>query len=328
MTFEKNRKFAARLNAFKVGASDYWPRKNTITTLDLLERAASAGLNATDLNYPDHFSDVSIKDLKNVLDDTGIMLNGNAMRYYSNPNFKLGAFTHPDKTIRKLAIDETKRGLDSLAELNGKIMTLWMGQDGVDYSFQAEYKVLWNNTIEAMAEVADYMPSIKIGLEYKPNEPRAFSLMPDVATTLLAIKEIGRKNLGVVLDFAHVLYADEMPAFSANLIDRYSQILGVHLNDGYGKWDNGLMVGSVHPIQTIELLFELLQLKYDGIIYFDTFPDHSGLDPVSEARTNISTVNRLIDVAKTLLSNDELASAIKRQDSPTSMKIIQTALAS
>ena len=187
MTFEENRRFAARLNAFKLGARNYWPGKNTITTVDLLKRAASAGLNATDLNYPDHFDDVSIKDLKQVLNDTGIMLNGNAMRYYSNPNFKLGAFTHPDKAIRTLAIDETKRGLDSLAELNGKIMTLWMGQDGMDYSFQAEYKVLWNNTIEAMAEVADYIPEIKIGLEYKPNEPRAFSLMPDAATTLLAI---------------------------------------------------------------------------------------------------------------------------------------------
>ena len=328
MTFEENRRFAARLNAFKLVASDYWPRKNTITTVDLLERAASAGLNATDLNYPDHFLNVSIKDLKQVLNDTGIILNGNAMRYYSDPNFKLGAFTHPDKAIRQLAIEETKKGLDSLAELDGKIMTLWMGQDGVDYSFQADYQCLWDNTIYAMAEIADYIPDIKIGLEYKPNEPRAFSLMPDAATTLLAIKEIGRTNLGVVLDFAHMLYADEMPAFAASLVNRHSQILGVHLNDGYGKWDNGLMVGSVHPIQTIELLFELLRLNYDGVIYFDTFPDHSGLDPVSEARTNISTVNRLIDVAKSLLSNKEMATAIKNQDAPTSMEIVQTALSS
>ena len=81
MNFENNRRFAARLNSFKLGANDYWPKKNTITTIDLLERAASAGLNATDLNFPDHFLDVSIKDLKQVLKDTGMILNGNAMRY-------------------------------------------------------------------------------------------------------------------------------------------------------------------------------------------------------------------------------------------------------
>ena len=51
------------------------------------------------------------------------------------------------------------------------------------------------------------------------------------------------------------------------------------LNDGYGKWDNGLMVGAVHPIQTVELLVELERSGYDGALYFDTFPDHSGLDP-------------------------------------------------
>ena len=72
--------------------------------------------------------------------------------------------------------------------------------------------------------------------------------MPDVATTLLAIREIDRPNLGVTLDFAHVLYADEMPAYAAALVARHSRLLGVHLNDGYGKRDDGLMVASVHPI--------------------------------------------------------------------------------
>lgn len=62
-----------------------------------------------------------------------------------------------------------------------------------------------------------------------------------------------------------------MPAFAAALIARHSRILGVHLNDGYGKWDNGLMVGAVHPIQTIELLVELERSGYNGAIYFDTF---------------------------------------------------------
>ena len=37
--------------------------------------------------------------------------------------------------------------------------------------------------------------------------------MPDVGTTLLAIREVDRPNLGVTLDFAHVLFADEMPAY-------------------------------------------------------------------------------------------------------------------
>ena len=132
-------KFAGRLNAFKIGAEAYWPGKNKITTIDLLTRAATAGLNAADLNYPDHFADVSMQDLKHLFQDQQIVLNGLAMRYYTNPGFKLGAFTNPDPTVRRAAIDETKAGLDALAELGGSLMTLWMGQDGFDYSFQADY---------------------------------------------------------------------------------------------------------------------------------------------------------------------------------------------
>ena len=318
--------FAARLNAFKIGAAAYWPGKNTVTTADLLARAATAGLNAADLNFPDHFADDRPADLQRVMDDNGIALNGMAMRYYTDPGYKLGAFTHPDAALRRAAIDETKRGLDVLAEMGGTLMTLWMGQDGFDYSFQMDYTRAWDDTITAMAEVADHNPTIDIALEYKPNEPRAFALMPDAATTLLALGEIDRKNTGVTLDFAHVLYADEMPAFAAALVARHSRILGVHLNDGYGKWDNGLMVGAVHPIQTVELLVELERSGYDGAIYFDTFPDHSGLDPVAEARTNIEAVTRLRATAKRLVNDLDLQDAIARQDAPLAMRLVQAAL--
>lgn len=319
-------RFAARLNAFQIGSKAYWPGRNSITTADILARAATAGLNAADLNYPDHFINESPRDLLRALSDNGMELNGMAMRYYTEPSYKLGAFTNPDPSVRRAAIDETKRGLDVLAEMGGNLMTLWMGQDGFDYSFQMEYQHAWGNTIDAMIEVADHNPAIDIALEYKPNEPRAFALMPDAATTLLAIKEIGRDNTGVTLDFAHVLYADEMPAFAAALVARYSRILGVHLNDGYGKWDNGLMVGAVHPIQTIELLVELERSNYEGAIYFDTFPDHSGLDPVEEARTNIEVLQRLRLTASKLVGNNELQTAIARQNAPTAMRLVQSTM--
>ncbi len=327
MTAETTPRYAARLNAFKIGAEAYWPGKNTVTTADLLARAATAGLTAADLNYPDHFVQDTPAELMRALEQSGMVLNGLAMRYYTDPGYKLGAFTHPQASVRRAAIDETKRGLDALSEMGGRLMTLWMGQDGFDYSFQMDYAAAWEHTLEAMAEVADHAPSIDIALEYKPNEPRAFAFMPDAATTLLALKELGRPNTGVTLDFAHVLYADEMPAFAAALVARHARILGVHLNDGYGKWDNGLMVGAVHPIQTIELLVELERAGYKGAIYFDTFPDHSGLDPVAEARANIEVVERLRAVAAGLVGDAALRAAIAAQDAPTAMRIVHRALA-
>jgi xylose isomerase len=323
----QRRRYAARLNAFKIGADKYWPGKNRITTIDLLERASKVnGLNAADLNYPDHFEGTSAKEMHTAMDSMGIALNGLAMRYYADPAFKLGAFTHPEPKVRQAAIDMTKRGIDTVSQMGGSLMTLWMGQDGFDYSFQGQYARMWDDTIDAMQQVASHNADIQIAIEYKPNEPRSYALMPDVGTTLLAIREAGNANLGVTLDFAHVLYADEMPAHAAHLVSRHSKLLGVHLNDGYGKRDDGLMVGTVHPVQTLELLVELERTGYEGAIYFDTFPDHSGLDPQQEARTNIAIVERLQAIATGLAHDTDLARAIASQDATVSQRIVAAAL--
>ena len=322
----ENTQFGARLNSFKLGLDQPEIEAAGNFTLALLKRAKQAGLTCADLNFPDHLSNLKIEKLKNFLSQNDIKINGLAMRYYTSPKFKLGAFTNPEKAVRQLAIDETKKGIDLAAALNCETMTLWMGQDGLDYSFQADFSKMWDDTITATQEIADHNKNINISIEYKPNEPRAFSLMPDVATTLLALAEINRANTGVTLDFAHVLYADEMPAFAANLINRKSKLLGVHLNDGYGKWDNGLMVGSVHPIQTLELLVELLDCNYNGAIYFDTFPDHSGLDPIEESKENIAITKKLIKIARGLHKSDAVKEARNKQDPILAQQIIRSNL--
>ena len=327
MRTEQPPRYAARLNSFKVGAEAYWPGKNRVTTADLLERAATVdGLNAADLNYPDHFENTSPGELAAVLDRLGIGLNGLAMRYYSDSDFRLGALTNPDPTRRRKAIDLTRRGLDALAEMGGTLMTLWLGQDGFDYPFQADYGRMWDDTIAAIGELAGHNPAIDIALEYKPDEPRSYSLMRDVGTTLLAIREVGAANLGVTLDFAHVLYAGEMPAHAAVLVNRHSRLLGIQLNDGYGKRDDGLMAGTVHPVQTVELLVALRRCGYDRAIYFDTFPDTGGLDPVAECRANIETIERLREVAAALSDDERLAQAIARHDATVSQRIVAATL--
>jgi L-rhamnose isomerase len=320
-------KYAARLNSFKNGGGIGTDSSSEFSgVLGLLSRAAKVvGLNAVDLNYPDHLEAVELKEMRQHLNGLGLTVNGFAMRYYSEPGFKIGAFTNPNARLRRLAIDQTKRGIDQMLELDGSLMTLWMGQDGFDYSFQADYARLWDQTLEAMTEVADHVPSAEVSIEYKPNEPRSFSLMPDIGTTLLAIREIGRKNVGVTIDFAHVLYADEMPAYAAALAARSSKLFGVHLNDGYGKRDDGLMVGTVHPIQTMELLHVLEDINYDRPIYFDTFPDTTGLDPIAECSANIATVEAMRTVVRKLQQDNRLKAAIAGQDAVTSNNVVREA---
>jgi xylose isomerase len=144
---------------------------------------------------------------------------------------------------------------------------------------------------------------------------------------LLAIKKVDRPNLGVTLDFAHALYAGEPPAFAGAMIQRERQLLGIHLNDGYGRRDDGLMVGTVNLVQTLELLFQVMRNGFDEVIYFDTFPDVTGLDPVRECENNVAMVNALWGVAKRLTSQTDLLEAIKRQDAVVDPILVRTPLA-
>ncbi len=320
-------RFATRLNSFASKAHSFWPDlKGKPSVRQMIDRAASVkGLTDLDLNYPQHIHD-DVKELDSYIRDKGLHVNGMAMRYNTLPEFQLGAFTHPDARVRQAAVDLTKRGIDCGREFGTRLMTIWLGQDGFDYCFQADYDRMWDNMIACFKEVAAHDPECNISIEYKPNEPRGYSILPDAATTLLAISDIGAKNMGVTLDFAHVLFAGEIPAFAASLVSRRTRILGLHLNDGWGKRDDGLMVASVNIRATLELIWKLRREHFDGAYYFDTFPDASGMDPVAEAEVNIRTVNRLVEMADTLSDDKELERAIANQDSPLSQQIVNDIL--
>ena len=321
-------KYASRLNSFAARPELCWSSaSHKPSTLELIERASQVrGLSAVDLNFPDHFDKAKPDEIIVSARDSGLMVNGIAMRYYSEPGFKLGAFTNPDSKVRQAAIDLTKSAIDVLEETGGDLLTIWLGQDGWEYPFHVDYDAIWEAETEAIREIADHNPRIRISIEYKPSEPRTFSVLANLAMTLLAIKKVDRPGLGVTLDFAHVLYAGESPAFAAALIQRESELLGIHLNDGYGRRDDGLMVGTVNLVQTLELLFQLQRQAFDGVIYFDTFPDVIGMDPVQECENNIAMVNALWEVAKRLTGQPDLSEAIERQDAVVSQNLIRRAI--
>lgn len=315
-------KFATRLNSFASGAHLYWPgQQGKPSVLQMIERASTVeGLTHLDLNYPQHIT-TDIPELRKRIEDVGLAVNGMQMRWDA-PEFKIGAFTNPNPEIRRKAIELTKRGIDAGREFGSTLMTLWMGQDGFDYCFQADYKKIWNDAVSAVREIAEYAPDVDISIEYKPNEPRAFAIFPNVTTCLIAVEEAGCPNLGITLDFAHVLYANEIPAYAAAMVSRRSRLLGLDCNDGWGKRDDGLMVASVNPKATLEFLWQMKRDGYQGAYYFDTFPDASGLDPVREAQANIATVKRLLKLCEKLDDNQALHAAISQQDAVASQLII------
>lgn len=75
-------------------------------------------------------------------------------------------------------------------------------------------------------------------------------------------------------------------------------MFGLQLNDSHGAADDGLLVGSIHLPETIELAYYLVRENYEGTFYFDTDPVRE--NPVRECEMNIERMNHILDKAEKL----------------------------
>lgn len=297
-------KFAARINSFL---------KETSSLAESLKAVSKvSGVDYVDLNYPTHVNDKNVGEVKKMLADAGLKLNGLALRYYEYPELRLGAFTNASKAVRDKAMDITRRGIDATAELGGTVLTIWPSQDGFRYPLQVDYRQALDWEVEGFRNAADHNPAVAVSAEYKPDDPRTFYFMNDIGTTILLVNETNHANTGITIDFCHSLYAKENPAYALELAARYSKVLGVHLNDGYGYRDDGMPVGSVHLQQTLEFLHCAVRCGYDGVYYFDTFPDGEGAS--EELRFNVKMTSRLLDMAREERFAGGVAGAVVKQD--------------
>lgn len=315
---------ANRLNSFKARPELFDWRYGVNDIRDLVRRASLVkGLDAVVFNFPEHLDKVSIEEIKQAVAETQLEVRGVNLRY-PEPLFTNGAFTNPDPEIRSAGIRLTCDAVDACRQLGANHVVIWLGNDGFDYPFQMDYGQAWAWEVAGIQAVADYAEDIQISIEYKPSEPRRYSLLRDVGTTLLAIRDCDCTNLGVTLDFCHMLMAGENPATAAALCINQGLLYGIHLNDGYGQLDDGLMIGSVNLAQTLELIYQVTHSAYDDVIYFDTFPVRE--DPVRECEANIQRLAWMVRTTEAL-DRAKVQDALRRQDGLHGMQSFWEAIA-
>ncbi|MDR3322520.1 MAG: sugar phosphate isomerase/epimerase, partial [Synergistaceae bacterium] len=225
----------------------------------------------------------------------------------------------PDESIRKRALDLTKEAADVCRELGGSVLTIWLAFDGFDYPFQAPYEEKWSQIKEAFREIADYAKDIKISIEYKPFEPRNFSMLDSVGTTLLMAGDIDRENVGVTLDFCHMLMKHDGPAFGLSLAASRRKLFGLHMNDGYSRMDGGMIFGSVNFSHAIEFVYYLKKYHYDGVVFFDTFPVREAA--VEETGANIAAFNKCLKLIDEI-GMGTIDAVVSSQDGVRAQKLI------
>jgi xylose isomerase len=290
-----------------------------VTSVEAIERAGRVeGLKVLDINYPFNSPDETVDDVAAALDRNGLVAGSITPHIYTR-RYQKGSFTNPDPAIRREAVELFKRGTEIAHRLGCRYTKFWPGQDGHDYPFQADYAQLWDLQLDGVRQVVEADPSMQYAIEYKLKEPRGHMTFSTAARTLLGIEEIGAPNLGVVLDFGHSLFAKETPADVLHLVHRHGRLVSVELNDNLLEWDDDMIVGSVHPIDTLEFLWALRKIGWDLPILLDQFPFRE--DPIEAAAISIRTIEAMEGLLDRI-DPTALAAAQDGQDAVAAQRLV------
>ena len=234
---------------------------------------------------------------------------------FGEQKWALGSLSSPNNSIRQNAIEDCKKALDYTREVSAAGFNLWTGQDGFDYPLQTDYQQQWNDFLSSLSELCEYAPDINITLEPKLREPRLRSLIDTVPTALLVCKELGYNNLGLTVDVGHTLQAGGNMARDLDMALKDDKLFNIHINDNYSAWDDDMIVGSVHMIEFIEMMYILQKNKYDGWVSVDIFPFRENqFEAVSESILYLQSFAKVVD--KIGLS---MISSLIKEGTPTQM---------
>ncbi|MBB6734379.1 sugar phosphate isomerase/epimerase family protein [Cohnella zeiphila] len=244
-----------------------------------------------------HVTESNVKELKEYLERYGLQLVSIIPDHFGQMKWKYGSFAAKDRAVRQQAVAHAKEMIDAAVELGGDLISLWPGQDGYDYLFQADYIQERDWFAEGVKEVCRYRPDVRVSLEYKPKEPRTHCYLSTAANALLITQEVGTDNVGVTIDFGHALNAYETPAESVALLKKHgNKLFHVHMNDNFRHWDDDMIVGSVHTIESLEFFYWLKRTAYSGWLSIDQYPyREDGLEAVHEGVRAMEAFGHVVD---------------------------------
>jgi xylose isomerase len=318
-------KYATGLWALGGAADRFLPSgysDKSATLRELVEIAGSVdGIEGVEI-MSSQVVGMNLKEFKKWLADGGLALTSVLANTFGDKKFKLGSITNTDKKIRRDALDLCRKSVDDAAEMGCPAVCLWLGSDGFDYAFETDYIAHWNMLKESIVEVAGHNKKMKICIEYKLKEPRSYMSIGSAAKALYIAMECG-DNVGVTIDFGHALMSKEMPGESVALLGMHKKLFNVHMNDAYGDWDDDLNAVTDHLQKTLEFMYYLEVVKYDGWIGLDIFPYRmDGKRAAQICVRNLRGVERMLD----RMDRSALRAAMDALDASKSQEILSGAI--
>ena len=229
---------------------------------DVFERVDDAAevhrLTGTAGSVALHFPWDAVDDygrLRDHIAERGLRVGAVNPNLFQDPDYKLGALTHPDASVRAKAVAHMVECLEIATELGSTAQSLWLA-DGTNYPGQDDLRGRRRRLLDALAEVYAQLPAEQeLLVEYKLFEPAFYATdLADWGSALLICQKLGDRAR-VLVDLGHHAQGVNIEQIVA-LLGEEGRLGGFHFNNRKYA-DDDLIVGSVNPFELFLIFFEL-----------------------------------------------------------------------
>jgi xylose isomerase len=216
-----------------------------------------------------------VKEFRQVLADTRLVVPMATTNLFSDPAFKDGAFTANDARVRAYARQKTMQAIDLGMELGAKVYVFWGGREGSESDAAKDPVESLKRFREAINFLCEYVVDqgydLRFALEAKPNEPRGDIFLPTTGAMLGFIATLARPQMvGVNPEVAHEHMAGLNFLHAVAQAWEAGKLFHIDLNDqAFGRYDQDFRFGA-HNLKSAFFLVKFLEdVGYDGSRHFD-----------------------------------------------------------
>ncbi|MCW5851354.1 MAG: xylose isomerase [Anaerolineae bacterium] len=216
-----------------------------------------------------------VRDFKQALADTGLVVPMATTNLFTDPAFRDGAFTSNDARVRAYALQKTMRAIDLGVELGAKIYVFWGGREGTETDAGKDPLDAGKRFRDALNFLCEYVRDqgydLKFALEAKPNEPRGDLYLPTTGAMLGFIATLDHPEMvGVNPEMAHEHMAGLNFMHAVAQAWDAGKLFHIDLNDqNFARYDQDFRFGSHNLKQSFFLVKFLEDVGYAGNRHFD-----------------------------------------------------------
>lgn len=196
-------------------------------------------------------------DLRRHAEEHGVRLGTVNSNTFQDDDYKFGALTHVDETIRQKAIDHHLRCIDVMHETGSRDLKIWLAE-GSNYPGQEDMRSRQDRLHESLSTIYDRLGADqRLVLEYKFFEPSFYHTdVPDWGTSYVQTAALGDRAM-VCLDTGHHAPGTNIEFIVMQLL-RLGKLGSFDFNSRFYA-DDDLIVGAADPFQLFRILVEVIR---------------------------------------------------------------------